>query len=358
MTEKSPLHQVLELIINEEEDKATSLLHNEIIRMSRQIHEELQSEEDSVLEDEQLSENFDPQSEMEGIEAQEHYGDGLSEDDEHPEGEDEAEVDLAADLGAEGEEPMMGAEGEGMEGAEMGAEGDLQAEVADLKDQLEALKAEFDALAAGEEHEEEKFPGIHEEPGEEGGEEEAEGMEGEVEEGDGGIYGANAGGDDDWEPEELGKGTGMGDPGEGIYEEIDLDDFEDLAEANLWPLEKVDVEGKKVDQIGTGGEGIKQNDSSIMPEDVAKDVSDRLDFEPDLMSEKSEHAGFDLEKAPAVKDVGKFRNSMKTWDANTSKVSKEGDKSAVLNKVKSDGFSEEQKVSPISGKMKPWKGTK
>ena len=94
-----------------------------------------------------------------------------------------ADVGMGQDMG--GEEPMPGEEMPGEEpigGEEMGGEEGLEDRVMDLEDALDELKAEFDHLMAGEEHEEEMEPGVHGEEGEEemGGE---EGEEGEGEEG-------------------------------------------------------------------------------------------------------------------------------------------------------------------------------
>jgi hypothetical protein len=68
-----------------------------------------------------------------------------------------------------------------------------------------------------------------------------------------------------------------------------------------------------------------------------------------LMSKQSEHKGFDMESAPADKELGPFINQAKKTKRTT--VSKEGDKSALINKTTSDGFGAENDDSVISGKM-------
>ena len=54
------------------------------------------------------------------------------------------------------------------DGMDMHHHDDVEDRVMDLEDALEELKAEFDELMAGEEHEEEEFPGIHGDEGDEG----------------------------------------------------------------------------------------------------------------------------------------------------------------------------------------------
>ena len=94
--------------------------------------------------------------------------------------------------GEEGAEEENGAE-EFEIGAEEGDEDELEDRVVDLESALDELKAEFDALMAGEEHEEELHPGIH---GDEGAEEVG------AEEGDEDEFGAELG-DDDSEVKEI-----------------------------------------------------------------------------------------------------------------------------------------------------------
>jgi hypothetical protein len=74
----------------------------------------------------------------------------------------------------EGSDEEVGAfDAEELPGEENGEEEGVEARVDDLESALDELKAEFDALMAGEEHEEEAMPGIHGDEGHEmGGEEE------------------------------------------------------------------------------------------------------------------------------------------------------------------------------------------
>jgi len=137
--------QLVEFIINDETDKARELFHQIVVEKSRDIYESLVSEEDlAEVGGNEVEELVDEVSLDE---------EGLSEEEE--EGEEGAE-ELAGE-----EEAELGAEEENGE--------DIEDRVVDLESALDELKAEFDALMAGEEHEEEAHPGIH---GDEGAEEE------------------------------------------------------------------------------------------------------------------------------------------------------------------------------------------
>ena len=141
--------QLVEFIINDETDKARELFHQIVVEKSRDIYESLVSEEDL--------------DEVGGNEVAE-LVDEIALDEEGISEEEE-----------EGEE--FGAEEEN--GEELGSEEELEDRVVDLESALDELKAEFDALMAGEEHEEEAMPGIHgdegsEEVGAENGEEQDE----------------------------------------------------------------------------------------------------------------------------------------------------------------------------------------
>ena len=128
--------QLVEFIINDENDKARELFHQIVVEKSRDIYESLVAEED-------LEETI-------GGNEVEDLVDEVSLDEE---GISEEEEDFGAD------------EFDSEEGDEFGGEEHEEAEiedrVVDLEDALDELKAEFDALMAGEESEEEQFPGIH-----------------------------------------------------------------------------------------------------------------------------------------------------------------------------------------------------
>jgi hypothetical protein len=101
----------------------------------------------------------------------------------------------------EEEESEEGSEEDAMDAEEMpGEEGHEEAEiedrVVDLEDALDELKAEFDALMAGEEHEEHEMPGIH-------GDKDADEMEGMMYEEQSEFYEAKEEDEEDEEAEEV-----------------------------------------------------------------------------------------------------------------------------------------------------------
>ena len=142
--------QLVEFIINDETDKARELFHQIVVEKSRDIYE-------SLVEDEDLDETVGGNEVEDLVDEVSLDEEGISEEEE---------------FGAEEEDGADEFGGE--EHGEEHGEEDIEDRVLDLESALDELKAEFDALMAGEEHEEEHFPGIHGEEGEEfGGEEES-----------------------------------------------------------------------------------------------------------------------------------------------------------------------------------------
>ena len=136
--------QLVEFIINDETDKARELFHTIVVEKSRDIYESLVSEEDL--------------DEVGGNEVED-LVDEVSLDEEGISEEEEGSEEDAMDA-----EEMPSEEGH--------EEAEIEDRVVDLEDALDELKAEFDALMAGEEHEEHEMPGIHGDEGSEHGEEE------------------------------------------------------------------------------------------------------------------------------------------------------------------------------------------
>ena len=139
--------QLIEHIINDETDKARELFHTIVVEKSRDIYENLIDEQD--LDEVGGNEVEDLVDEI-TIDEQ-----GMTEEEEGEEGAEEAPAMDAEEMPSE----------EGHEEAE------IEDRVVDLEDALDELKAEFDALMAGEEHEEEMMPGMH-------GDKDADEMEG------------------------------------------------------------------------------------------------------------------------------------------------------------------------------------
>ena len=176
--------KLIDLIVNEEQDKARALFHEIVVEQSRKIYEDLVNNEEQDV------------NEADG-ESQDFVND-LGDDEDHIEG-DENGIEAADGEGFEGDE--FGSE-EGDEfGSEEGSEGGIEDRVMDLESAIDELKAEFDQLMAGEEGEEEhagEFGDL------EGGDE--FGAEGESEFDSGDEFGAEGsnefGPDDDSEMEE------------------------------------------------------------------------------------------------------------------------------------------------------------
>jgi hypothetical protein len=136
-------------LINEDQETAQEIFHNIVVAKSREIYEELLSE------DFDLEEGENPFAEKDG---EEHMEEESEEEDKEPA--DDAEGD-----DAEGEDDDVGGDatddfiGDVEDDTEDGAEGDMSDDeqtdrIMDLEDALEELKAEFEQLMAGEEGEE------------------------------------------------------------------------------------------------------------------------------------------------------------------------------------------------------------
>ncbi len=134
------MEQLLDLIVNEEMDKANELFHEIVVEKSREIYENLIAEE----EDESVEEASDEDESIEEDED-ESVEEAFGMDD------DESSSEIGGDAGdsfAAGiEDP------EAMGGDEMGGDEEpaSKADVMDLKDALEELTREFEALVNGEE---------------------------------------------------------------------------------------------------------------------------------------------------------------------------------------------------------------
>jgi hypothetical protein len=134
--------QLVEFIINDETDKARALFHTIVVEKSRDIYE-------SLIEEEDLDETMGGNEVEDLVDEVTLDEEGLSEDDRDmmsmdDEESDDMDFDDSGDLDTHEEE-----------------HGDVEDRVQDLESALDELKAEFDALMAGEEAEEENFPGIH-----------------------------------------------------------------------------------------------------------------------------------------------------------------------------------------------------
>ena len=170
----SKFEQLLDLLVNEEMDKANELFHEIVVEKSREIYEQMIAEE--AEENESVEETSQDNEEME---------ENVEEETTLEIGGDPADdfADDVGDMDAPGMDPMSDMDGDlGDED-----EGSTEERLDDLEDALEDLKAEFEALMAGEEDEPEHkdmFGSDDEDDDEEGDDEEdeADDEEGEEEE--------------------------------------------------------------------------------------------------------------------------------------------------------------------------------
>jgi hypothetical protein len=140
--------KLIEYIINDDEAKARELFHQIVVEKSRDIYESLIDEQDL----EEVGGN--PVGNMvDEISADET---GMAEDEE-----DEDGISLDGDDDMDGMDDMDDMDGMDDMGDDMGGEGDMEDRVMDLEDALDELKAEFDALMAGENAEDHDHAGMH-----------------------------------------------------------------------------------------------------------------------------------------------------------------------------------------------------
>ena len=304
------LSKVLEMLINEEHNEATGLLHEWFVERSKQIHEELMAEDNTLSQD--------IEDDQEAIKSEEFYGE--ADDDSDAEGEEELDGDV--DAGVEGDVD-----------ADVEVDGEVEVEapaspeaVADTIEDLEAvmarLKAEFAAITGadvgGEEVAGDEFGGD-----EFGGDEVAVDVDAEEVPADESLAFESEEADED--AEEVTESE---------------DDFADLEESwNLEPVKDPNLQGGK--EIGADGAKVHLNDKSPLPE---HDADARVGGKA-VEIHSDHHEGHEREAAPEVKSKPLLKNQVKKSTDGRTKVSKEGDKSAMLNSKA--GFGSDSPKSPI-----------
>ena len=133
--------QLIEHIINDETDKARELFHTIVVEKSRDIYESLIDEQDLA--------------EVGGNEVED-LVDEISIDEQ---GISEEDDEMGDEPALDSDEPMGDEEDHH---ADVGGEEELEDRVVDLEDALDELKAEFDALMAGDDNDE-AMPGADDE---------------------------------------------------------------------------------------------------------------------------------------------------------------------------------------------------
>jgi hypothetical protein len=351
---RSILEKAIVHLLNEEHEQAQALFHKFMVERARQIHESLRNGEDAVLTegwDENItSESYYTEDDLNGLEDSPEGAAPAGDDfgsEAGPVGDDmggdvpAAGGDMGGDVPAVGDD--MGGDdlggddlgGDDLGGAEMhGGEGDIADDLAEIKDQLASLTAEFEKLMGGD--------GDDDMGGDDlGGD-------------DLGGGGDDFGGDttdsvDDDMTDDAGSETDMASDAEADTPEasddedhkspfgeskdgddekaLEEEDFDDITESIVAELEKVSVtmtDGKEI----AAGKSFSQNNTSV---GLQKKPNPTTDGKP-VQIKASEHKGFERETAPPVKDMKKRKNTKTKAEDGRSTVSKEGDKSALINK--------------------------
>ena len=165
--ENKKYEQLIDLIINEQEDKARELFHDIVVEKSREIYESIMDEEVMEADDKDEEDKVEESAEEDADAIEESMEDGMDEG--HPAGQ---VMDMIDEISAEEAGGMTEAEDEediefDDEAEEAGDDltHDMEAghdeevsvekdDLEDIKDKLDELMAEFEAIMSGEESEE------------------------------------------------------------------------------------------------------------------------------------------------------------------------------------------------------------
>lgn len=329
------LEQVLEYLIANDQEKAKELLHQVFIEKARKIHEELISQ-DELDEMEHLGgdEGDDLDKELEGID------DRLEEIEDEIEAEETSAMSEDAELVDVVDEPM--ADDAGVEDSEVGGDeamDSIEDTIGDLEDAIAELRAEFEKLESGEDAEDDM--GMDDEDAEDDMEMDMDDEEAELDDDEEEMDDEDEEAELDDEEADMDAEDAAMDDEEKVDESWLEEDFDDLAEAV--ELEKVSV--TMGGEVGSGkGQGAPA-DKSKSP--IATSQTSRMGAKPIAVDSKH-HSGYNKETAPSSKDMG-LSNRRKKADAGMSKVSKEGNSSAAINKTASEfGADTVGKNSPLS----------
>lgn len=305
MTINPKLIKVLEYVANNEEDKVRDLLHQVFIEKARAIHEELMSMDDELDDDDQQDESMD-----ETVGGSGDMGEDLTNEIEAMEDEIEFEETMSEDE----------------EGSEEGSED--AADVVDaLKEPIDAVMAAIAELRAQFEKQEANVS----DESDEGDEEDVEDAE-DVDMGSDGEVSV------DVEDEEEMK-----------TEEWTLDEeFDELAESlELEVVERsMEKSQKTAKDVGAASSGMSTGDNAVSP--LPKSQASRMGAGPVDVTKGGQHSGYNHEAAPKAGDMGLGDNRRKKSTDKMSKVSKDGDSSALINKATSDGFGAINNTSPLT----------
>ena len=170
MSDRNKLEQMLEHLVNDNREKAEELFHELVVAKSREIYENLLDDDIQVEEtDEEVDESSDEEDLDEASDEEVDEMFGMTELGGDPADDMMSAVEVGADDEGSEMDDMMSDEG--------GDEPATKDDVLDIKDALEELKADFEAMLAGEAEED------SEEGDEEGEEDDSEEEEDDSEEG-------------------------------------------------------------------------------------------------------------------------------------------------------------------------------
>lgn len=359
---RSILEKAITHLLNEENEQAEALFHKFMVERARQIHESLRSGDDALMEsyDDVSTDEMFTEDDLSGLEdeASDEATDDVAAGGDDFGGEDDAAAtdasdDFGGDDAAAGDD-LGGDDLGGDLGGEEG-EGSTEDRISDLEDQLKDLEAQFHELmgteAAGDDFDAAGDDlggdlGGDDMGGEFGGDDDTLGgeVDGDMDSAEGGDMASGM--EDDMNDAPMSEGENPfakkdddKDCDEDDKEKVE-EDFDDITESVLSELEKVMVsmtDGKEI----AAGKSFSQNNKSPA---LQKKPNPMSDGKP-VQIKASEHKGFERETAPAVKDMKKRKNTKNNAEDGQSKVSKEGDKSALINKTPG---AEAQTHSPLA----------
>jgi len=148
MTDRKQFKAMLEALINEDQETAKDIFHNIVVAKSREIYEELLSE-DFDLEEAKDEDEEEAKRKKDQEEVDESFDEAA--DDEADMGDEEGEEGDEGDVGGDATDDLVGdvSDDAGSEEGDMSDE-EQSDRILDLEDALEELKAEFEQLMAGE----------------------------------------------------------------------------------------------------------------------------------------------------------------------------------------------------------------
>lgn len=305
MTINPKLIKVLEYVANNEEDKVRDLLHQVFIEKARAIHEELMSMDEELDDDDHQDESMD-----ETVGGSGDMGEDLTNEIEAMEDEIEFEETMSEDE----------------EGSEEGSSEDAADVVDALKEPIDAVMQAIAELKAQFEKEEAAASGDSDEGAE------------DVEDAEDVDMGSDEEVEVDVEDEEEMK-----------TEEWTLDEeFDELAESlELEVVERsMEKSQKTAKDVGAASSGMSTGDNAVSP--LPKSQASRMGAGPVDVTKGVQHSGYNHEAAPKTGDMGLGDNRRKKSTDKMSKVSKDGDSSALINKATSDGFGAINNTSPLT----------